>query len=188
MIYETHVKGMTKLHPAVPEELRGTYAGMAHPEVVRHLTELGVTAVELMPVHQFVNDATLQEKGLSNYWGYNTLGFFAPHAAYASSSEVGGQVREFKQMVKDLHAAGLEVILDVVYNHTAEGNDKGPMLSLRGLDNAGYYHLVEGDERHYMDYTGTGNSVDLSSPKALQLVMDSLRYCCLLYTSPSPRD
>ena len=176
VIYETHVKGMTKLHPAVPEELRGTYAGMAHPEVVRHLTELGVTAVELMPVHQFVNDATLQEKGLSNYWGYNTLGFFAPHAAYASSSEVGGQVREFKQMVKDLHAAGLEVILDVVYNHTAEGNDKGPMLSLRGLDNAGYYHLVEGDERHYMDYTGTGNSVDLSSPKALQLVMDSLRY------------
>ena len=116
VIYETHVKGMTKLHPAVPEELRGTYAGMAHPEVVRHLTELGVTAVELMPVHQFVNDATLQEKGLSNYWGYNTLGFFAPHAAYASSSEVGGQVREFKQMVKDLHAAGLEVILDVVYN------------------------------------------------------------------------
>ena len=176
VIYETHVKGMTKLHPAVPEELRGTYAGMAHPEVVRHLTELGVTAVELMPVHQFVNDATLQEKGLSNYWGYNTLGFFAPHAAYASSSEVGGQVREFKQMVKDLHAAGLEVILDVVYNHTAEGNDKGPMLSLRGLDNAGYYHLVEGDERHYMDYTGTGNSVDLSSPKALQLVMDSLRH------------
>lgn len=176
VIYETHVKGMTKLHPAVPEELRGTYAGMAHPEVVRHLTELGVTAVELMPVHQFVNDATLQEKGLSNYWGYNTLGFFAPHAAYASSPEVGGQVREFKQMVKDLHAAGLEVILDVVYNHTAEGNDKGPMLSLRGLDNAGYYHLVEGDERHYMDYTGTGNSVDLSSPKALQLVMDSLRH------------
>ena len=176
VIYETHVKGMTKLHPAVPEELRGTYAGMAHPEVVRHLTELGVTAVELMPVHQFVNDATLQEKGLSNYWGYNTLGFFAPHAAYASSPEVGGQVREFKQMVKDLHAAGLEVIIDVVYNHTAEGNDKGPMLSLRGLDNAGYYHLVDGDERHYMDYTGTGNSVDLSSSKALQLVMDSLRH------------
>ncbi len=176
VVYETHVKGMTMRHPAVPEELRGTYAGMAHPEVVRHLTDLGVTAVELMPVHQFVDDATLQEKGLSNYWGYNTLGFFAPHAAYAASQEVGGQVREFKQMVKDLHAAGLEVILDVVYNHTAEGNDKGPMLSMRGLDNAGYYHLVEGDERHYMDYTGTGNSVDLSSPKALQLVMDSLRH------------
>lgn len=175
VIYETHVKGMTRLHPAVPEELRGTYAGLAHPEVIRHLTDLGVTAVELMPVHQFVDDSTLQDKGLSNYWGYNTLGFFAPHAAYAASSEIGGQVREFKQMVKDLHAAGLEVILDVVYNHTAEGNDKGPMLSLRGFDNAGYYHLVEGDERHYMDYTGTGNSVNLSSPKALQLVMDSLR-------------
>ena len=176
IIYETHVKGMTATHPDVPAELRGTYAGLAHPSVVRHLTDLGVTAVELMPVHQFVHDATLQEKGLSNYWGYNTLGYLAPHAAYASTDEVGGQVREFKQMVKDLHAAGLEVIIDVVYNHTAEGNDKGPMLSMRGLDNAGYYHLVEGDERHYMDYTGTGNSVDLSSPKALQLVMDSLRY------------
>ncbi|MDX2340263.1 glycogen debranching protein GlgX [Micrococcus sp. M4NT] len=176
VVYETHVKGMSRLHPDVPEELRGTYAGMAHPAVVGHLTHLGVTAVELMPVHQFVNDATLQEKGLDNYWGYNTIGFFAPHAAYAAADDLGGQVREFKQMVKDLHAAGLEVILDVVYNHTAEGNDKGPMLSLRGFDNAGYYHLVEGDERHYMDYTGTGNSVDLSSPKALQLVMDSLRY------------
>ncbi|MDY6056160.1 glycogen debranching protein GlgX [Micrococcus sp.] len=176
VIYETHVRGMSQLHPDVPEQLRGTYAGMAHPAVVRHLTELGVTAVELMPVHQFVQDQILQEKGLSNYWGYNTLGYFAPHAAYASTDEVGGQVREFKQMVKDLHAAGLEVIIDVVYNHTAEGNDKGPTLSFRGFDNPGYYHLVEGDERHYMDYTGTGNSVDLSSPKALQLVMDSLRY------------
>ncbi|UBH25662.1 glycogen debranching protein GlgX [Micrococcus porci] len=176
VVYETHVKGLTALHPDVPEELRGTYAGVAHPSVLEHLTSLGVTAVELMPVHQFVNDSILQEKGLSNYWGYNSLGYLAPHAAYSSADTVGGQVHEFKQMVKDLHAAGLEVILDVVYNHTAEGNDKGPLLSFRGFDNAGYYHLVEGDERHYMDYTGTGNSVDLSSPKALQLVMDSLRY------------
>ena len=176
IVYETHVKGMTATHPDVPEHLRGTYAGLAHPAVVEHLTRLGVTAVELMPVHQFVDDATLQDKGLHNYWGYNTLGYLAPHAAYASDGEIGGQVREFKQMVKDLHAAGLEVILDVVYNHTAEGNHLGPMLSLRGLDNAGYYHLMEDDERHYMDYTGTGNSVNLSSPKSLQLVMDSLRY------------
>lgn len=175
VIYETHVKGMTKLHPAVPEE-RGTYAGMAHPEVVRHLTELGVTAVELMPVHQFVNDATLQEKGLSNYWGYNTLGFFAPHAAYASSSEVGGQVREFKQMVKDLHAAGLEVILDVVYNHTAEGNERGPTLSMRGIDNASYYRLMPDDKRFYINDSGTGNTLDLSHPCVLQMVTDSLRY------------
>ncbi|XNY99445.1 glycogen debranching protein GlgX [Micrococcus luteus] len=176
VVYETHVKGMTALHPDLPEELRGTYAGMAHPSVVEHFRRLGVTAVELMPVHQFVNDSTLQEKGLDNYWGYNTLGYFAPHRAYAATDELGGQVREFKQMVKDLHSAGLEVILDVVYNHTAEGNHMGPTLSFRGIDNPGYYHLVEGDERHYMDYTGTGNSVDLSSPKALQLVMDSLRY------------
>ncbi|MDO5634333.1 MAG: glycogen debranching protein GlgX [Micrococcus sp.] len=176
VIYEAHLKGMTQRHPQIPEHLRGTYAGMAHPAMIEHFQRLGVTAVELLPIHQFVNDSVLQDKGLNNYWGYNTLGYFAPHAAYASTEEVGGQVREFKEMVKAYHAAGLEVILDVVYNHTAEGNDLGPLLSFRGLDNAGYYHLVEGDERHYMDYTGTGNSVDLSSSKALQLVMDSLRY------------
>lgn len=176
VIYETHVKGMTKLHPEVPEEARGTYAGLAHPAVLEHLTRLGVTAVELMPVHQFTNDSSLQDKGLSNYWGYNTLGYFAPQNTYSSAGDTGGQVREFKQMVKDLHAAGLEVILDVVYNHTAEGNHMGPTLSFRGIDNVNYYHLVEGDERHYMDYTGTGNSLNLSHPMVLQLVMDSLRY------------
>ncbi|REE03769.1 glycogen debranching protein GlgX [Citricoccus muralis] len=176
VIYETHVKGMTKLHPKVPEEARGTYAGLAHPAVLEHLTKLGVTAVELMPVHQFTNDSSLQDKGLSNYWGYNTLGYFAPQNTYSSAGDTGGQVREFKQMVKDLHAAGLEVILDVVYNHTAEGNHMGPTLSFRGIDNVNYYHLVEGDERHYMDYTGTGNSLNLSHPMVLQLVMDSLRY------------
>ncbi|MEO9247709.1 glycogen debranching protein GlgX [Citricoccus nitrophenolicus] len=176
VIYETHVKGMTKLHPEVPEEARGTYAGLAHPAVLEHLTKLGVTAVELMPVHQFTNDSSLQDKGLSNYWGYNTLGYFAPQNTYSSAGDTGGQVREFKQMVKDLHAAGLEVILDVVYNHTAEGNHMGPTLSFRGIDNVNYYHLVEGDERHYMDYTGTGNSLNLSHPMVLQLVMDSLRY------------
>ncbi|NUL46094.1 glycogen debranching protein GlgX [Cellulosimicrobium funkei] len=176
VIYETHVKGMTKLHPEVPEEARGTYAGLAHPAVVEHLKRVGVTAVELMPVHQFTNDSSLQDKGLSNYWGYNTLGYFAPQNTYSSAGDTGGQVREFKQMVKDLHAAGLEVILDVVYNHTAEGNHMGPTLSFRGIDNVNYYHLVEGDERHYMDYTGTGNSLNLSHPMVLQLVMDSLRY------------
>ncbi|GAA1680817.1 glycogen operon protein GlgX homolog [Citricoccus zhacaiensis] len=176
VIYETHVKGMTKLHPEVPEEARGTYAGLAHPAVLEHLTKLGVTAVELMPVHQFTNDSSLQDKGLSNYWGYNTLGYFAPQNTYSSAGDTGGQVREFKQMVKNLHAAGLEVILDVVYNHTAEGNHMGPTLSFRGIDNVNYYHLVEGDERHYMDYTGTGNSLNLSHPMVLQLVMDSLRY------------
>ncbi|WMY78063.1 glycogen debranching protein GlgX [Citricoccus sp. I39-566] len=176
VIYETHVKGMTKLHPEVPEEARGTYAGLAHPAVLEHLTRLGVTAVELMPVHQFTNDSSLQDKGLSNYWGYNTLGYFAPQNTYSSAGDTGGQVREFKQMVKDLHAAGLEVILDVVYNHTAEGNHMGPTLSFRGIDNVNYYHLLEGDERHYMDYTGTGNSLNLSHPMVLQLVMDSLRY------------
>ncbi|WP_413543921.1 glycogen debranching protein GlgX [Citricoccus nitrophenolicus] len=176
VIYETHVKGMTKLHPEVPEAARGTYAGLAHPAVVEHLTRIGVTAVELMPVHQFTNDSSLQDKGLSNYWGYNTLGYFAPQNTYSSSGDAGEQVREFKQMVKDLHAAGLEVILDVVYNHTAEGNHMGPTLSFRGIDNVNYYHLVEGDERHYMDYTGTGNSLNLSHPMVLQLVMDSLRY------------
>ncbi|WOO98855.1 glycogen debranching protein GlgX [Micrococcus terreus] len=176
VIYETHLKGHTQLHPGVPEEQRGTYAGMAHPKVLEHFNRLGVTAVELMPVHQFTNDYHLQDKGLSNYWGYNTLGYFAPQNTYSASGDRGQQVREFKEMVKAMHAAGLEVILDVVYNHTAEGNHMGPTLSFRGIDNPGYYHLVEGDERHYMDYTGTGNSLDLSNPMVLQMVMDSLRY------------
>jgi glycogen operon protein len=174
-IYETHVKGMTKLHPDVPEEQRGSYAGLAHPAVIDHLSKLGVTAVELMPVHQFVQDATLLEKGLRNYWGYNTVAFFAPHSGYASVRR-GGQVQEFKGMVKALHAAGIEVILDVVYNHTAEGNHLGPTLSFKGIDNAAYYRLVDDDRRFYMDYTGTGNSLNAGHPHALQLIMDSLRY------------
>jgi isoamylase len=176
VIYEAHVKGLTRTHPEVPEELRGTYAGLAHPAVVDHLVSLGVTAVELMPVHQFVQDGVLQDRGLSNYWGYNTIGFFAPHNAYAAHRERGGQVPEFKSMVKALHAAGLEVILDVVYNHTAEGNEKGPTLSFRGIDNASYYRLVDGDWGHYYDTTGTGNSLLMRHPYVLQLIMDSLRY------------
>ncbi|MCL2595899.1 MAG: glycogen debranching protein GlgX, partial [Promicromonosporaceae bacterium] len=176
VLYEAHVKGMTMTHPDIPERLRGTYAGMAHPAIVHHLASLGVTAVELMPVHQFVNDAFLQAKGKSNYWGYNTIGFFAPHNAYAAAGQRGEQVREFKEMVKALHAAGIEVILDVVYNHTAEGNHLGPTLSLRGIDNAAYYRLVDGDEAHYFDTTGTGNSLLMRSSAALQLIMDSLRY------------
>ncbi|WP_232680058.1 glycogen debranching protein GlgX [Nocardioides sp. R-C-SC26] len=175
IIYETHVKGMTALHPDIPEELRGTYAGLAHPAVTDHLTRLGVTAVELMPVHQFVHDNTLREKGLRNYWGYNTLAFLAPHADYAAGDS-GQQVQEFKSMVKALHAAGIEVILDVVYNHTAEGNHLGPTLSFRGIDNAAYYRLVEDDPAYYMDYTGTGNSLNVRHPHSLQLIMDSLRY------------
>ncbi|ASN52569.1 glycogen debranching protein GlgX [Sinomonas sp. R1AF57] len=176
VIYEAHVKGLTQLHPDVPEELRGTYAGVAHPSVVNHLTKLGVTAIELMPVHQFVDDSTLQDKGLHNYWGYNTIGFFAPHAGYSSSGNTGQQVQEFKAMVRTLHRAGIEVILDVVYNHTAEGNHLGPTLSFRGIDNAAYYRLVEDDQQYYMDYTGTGNSLNVRHPHALQLIMDSLRY------------
>ncbi|MER5297822.1 alpha-amylase family glycosyl hydrolase, partial [Streptomyces pharetrae] len=176
VIYEAHVRGMTRTHPEVPPELRGTYAGLAHPAIVEHLTSLGVTAVELMPVHQFVHDGVLQDRGLSNYWGYNTIGFFAPHNAYAADSTGGRQVAEFKAMVKALHAAGLEVILDVVYNHTAEGNEKGPTLSFRGIDNASYYRLVDGDWRHYYDTTGTGNSLLMRHPYVLQLIMDSLRY------------
>ncbi|MEV7609985.1 glycogen debranching protein GlgX [Microbacterium sp. NPDC089320] len=175
VIYEAHVKGLTQLHPDVPEELRGTYAAIAHPAVIEHLVHLGVTALELMPVHQFVNDSTLQEKGLSNYWGYNTLAFFAPHNDYSSSGQHGQQVQEFKAMVRALHAAGIEVILDVVYNHTAEGNHMGPMLSMRGIDNEAYYRLEE-DRRYYTDYTGTGNSLNAGNPHALQLIMDSLRY------------
>src|ERR687898_572297 len=174
-IYEAHVKGLTQLHPDVPEEQRGTYAGLAHPSVTAHLKKLGVTAIELMPVHQFVQDSTLLDQGLRNYWGYNTPGFFAPHADYASSQQ-GQQVQEFKAMVKAMHAAGIEVILDVVYNHTAEGNHLGPTLSFKGIDNPAYYRLVEDDQRYYMDYTGTGNSLNVRHPHSLQLLMDSLRY------------
>jgi isoamylase len=177
IIYEAHVKGLTQLHPDIPEELRGTYAGLAHPAVTDHLTRLGVTTIELMPVHQFIQDSTLLEKGLRNYWGYNTLGFFAPHADYAATGRAPGQqVQEFKSMVKALHAAGIEVILDVVYNHTAEGNHLGPTLSMKGIDNPAYYRLVEDDKRYYMDYTGTGNSLNVRNPHSLQLIMDSLRY------------
>jgi glycogen operon protein len=176
VVYETHVRGFTKLHPAIPEELRGTYAGLAHPAAIGHLTSLGVTAVELMPVHQFVQDHGLVERGLSNYWGYNTIGFLAPHHAYASSGTRGQQVQEFKTMVKALHAAGIELILDVVYNHTAEGNHLGPVLSFKGIDNAAYYRLVDDDQQYYMDYTGTGNSLRVRHPAVLQLIMDSLRY------------
>ena len=176
IIYETHVKGMSMLHPEVPEELRGTYAGMAHPAIIEHLSNLGITAVELMPVHQFVEDTHLQDKGLTNYWGYNTIGFFAPHNGYASTGQRGEQVQEFKAMVKALHAANIEVILDVVYNHTAEGNHMGPTLSFRGIDNASYYRLVDDDKQHYFDTTGTGNALLMRSPAVLQLIMDSLRY------------
>ncbi|MCI1935996.1 MAG: glycogen debranching protein GlgX [Bifidobacteriaceae bacterium] len=176
IIYEAHVRGMTNLNPDIPSDIRGTYAGMAHPSVIDHLTKLGITAVELMPIHQFVNDSFLREKGLSNYWGYNTIGFFAPHNAYSSSGDYGQQVNEFKAMVKAYHAAGIEIILDVVYNHTAEGNYRGPTLSFKGIDNQGYYRLVDGDQQHYFDTTGTGNSLLMRSPHALQLITDSLRY------------
>ena len=176
VIYEAHVRGMTNLNLDVPPDIRGTYAGLAYPSVIEYLRKLGVTAIELMPIHQFVNDSFLQEKGLSNYWGYNTIGFFAPHNAYSSSGQRGEQVNEFKSMVKAYHRAGMEVILDVVYNHTAEGNHMGPTLSFKGIDNASYYRLVEGDQQHYFDTTGTGNSLLMRSPHALQLITDSLRY------------
>ncbi|RAX46994.1 glycogen debranching enzyme GlgX [Arthrobacter sp. AQ5-06] len=176
VIYEAHVKGLTQLHPEIPEEQRGTYAGVAHPSVIAHLQKLGITAIELMPVHQFVNEGTLQDQGLSNYWGYNTIGFFAPQNTYSSTGDTGQQVQDFKAMVRTLHRAGIEVILDVVYNHTAEGNHLGPTLSFKGIDNASYYRLMEGDEKHYMDYTGTGNSLNVRQPHSLQLLMDSLRY------------
>ena len=175
VIYEAHVKGLTMTHPEVPEEIRGTYAAVAHPAIIEHLTALGVTAIELMPVHQFVQDTSLQDRGLSNYWGYNTIGFLAPHNAYAAGGR-GQQVTEFKAMVKALHAADIEVILDVVYNHTAEGNEFGPTICFRGLDNASYYRLVDGAKEHYYDTTGTGNSLLMRSPHVLQLIMDSLRY------------
>ncbi len=176
VIYELHVKGFTYLHPEVPEPLRGTYAGLATPTVIDYLKSLGVTAVELLPVHQHVDDRFLVERGLSNYWGYNTLSFFAPDIRYSQPGMPGEHVREFKSMVKSLHAAGIEVILDVVYNHTAEGNHLGPTLALRGIDNRSYYRLVSDNRRYYMDYTGTGNSLNMLNARALQLIMDSLRY------------
>ncbi|HWD08621.1 MAG TPA: glycogen debranching protein GlgX [Actinomycetota bacterium] len=181
VVYEVHVKGLTMRHPDVPEAQRGTYAGLASPPVIDYLTRLGVNAVELMPVHQFIHDHHLVQRGLRNYWGYNSVGFLAPHNGYSSFgvNPGGEQVPEFKFMVKTLHEAGIEVILDVVYNHTAEGSALGPMLSFRGIDNAAYYRLVPEDPRHYMDYTGTGNSLNMRHPSALQLVMDSLRYWIL---------
>jgi glycogen operon protein len=172
VIYELHVRGFTKLHPEVPEELRGTFAGLSSPAAISHLSELGVTAVELLPIHGFVDERFLVDRGLNNYWGYNTLSFFAPHARYFAADTLG----EFKTVVQHLHAAGIEVILDVVYNHTAEGNQLGPTLSFRGIDNKAYYRLVPGDERHYLDFTGCGNALNLHHPRILQLVMDSLRY------------
>ncbi len=176
VIYEVHVKGYSERNPMVPENLRGTYAGLAHPASINYLKMLGVTAVELLPVHHFIDDGHLIDKGLSNYWGYNTLGYFAPMARYSSVGDAGGQVAEFKQMVKDLHAAGLEVILDVVYNHTCEGNRMGPILSWKGVDNKTYYRQVQDNPRYYMDYTGTGNTLNLHNPQVLKMVMDSLRY------------
>jgi isoamylase len=175
VIYEAHVKGLTMTHPDVPAEIRGTYAGIAHPAIIDHLSALGITAIELMPVHQFVQDTSLQAKGLTNYWGYNTIGFLAPHNDYARGRR-GEQVTEFKAMVKALHAADIEVILDVVYNHTAEGNEFGPTLCFRGIDNAAYYRLVDDAKDHYYDTTGTGNSLLMRHPHVLQLIMDSLRY------------
>ncbi|MEO8461684.1 MAG: glycogen debranching protein GlgX, partial [Chloroflexota bacterium] len=179
VIYEVHVRGFTATHPDIPAEIRGTYAGMAHPVAVAYLHSLGVTAVELLPVHHFVHDARLVARGLRNYWGYNSIGFLAPHAGYASVSAGNAQVSEFKAMVKALHAADIEVILDVVYNHTAEGNHLGPMLSFKGIDNAAYYRLRNDDRRRYMDYTGTGNTLNVRHPHSLQLIMDSLRYWIL---------
>jgi len=175
VIYEVHVKGATARHPDIEDELRGKYGGLAHPAFIEHLHSLGVTTVELLPVHQFIHDSHLVEQGLRNYWGYNSIGFLAPHNDYARR-QTGEQVQEFRQMVKDLHTAGFEVILDVVYNHTAEGNHLGPTLSMKGFDNPAYYRLVDGDEFHYFDFTGTGNSLNMRHPHTLQLVMDSLRY------------
>jgi isoamylase len=179
IIYETHVRGFSIKNPDVPENLRGTYAGLACPSSLRHLKRLGVTAVELMPVHHFVNDSHLVEKGLTNYWGYNTLGYFAPDSHYSSTGENGNQVAEFKAMIKTLHREGIEVILDVVYNHTSEGNHMGPMLSMRGIDNTTYYRLMADSPRYYMDYTGTGNTLNVRNPQVLKLIMDSLRYWVL---------
>jgi glycogen operon protein len=179
VIYEAHVKGMTKTHPGIPQELRGTYAGLAHPAIIDHLKALNVTAIELMPVHQFLHDHRLLQLGLRNYWGYNTFGFLAPHYQYASTRKPGGAVAEFKAMVRAFHEAGIEVILDVVYNHTAEGNHLGPTINFRGIDNAQYYRLNDEDQRFYKDFTGTGNSLNVRHPHTLQLIMDSLRYWVL---------
>ena len=179
VIYEMHVKGFTKLHPGVPEGMRGMYAGLSSEEAIRHLKDLGVTAVELMPVQHHAYDHHLIQRGLSNYWGYNTLAFFAPDVRYAMDFTLGGSVREFKTLVRNLHDVGLEVILDVVYNHSAEGNHLGPTLSLRGIDNASYYRLVEDNPRYYMDFTGCGNTLNMVHPRVLQLIMDSLRYWVL---------
>ncbi|WP_210464813.1 glycogen debranching protein GlgX [Rufibacter roseolus] len=179
IIYEAHVKGFTQTHPDIPEEIRGTYAGIAHPVTIQYLLDLGVTAIELLPVHHFVTDWYLLDKGLTNYWGYNTIGFFAPDVRYSSSGVLGQQVIEFKNMVKALHKAGIEVILDVVYNHTGEGNERGPTLSFKGIDNASYYRLVDDNQRYYMDYTGTGNTLNANLPSVLRLIMDSLRYWIL---------
>ncbi|MBA2463220.1 MAG: glycogen debranching protein GlgX, partial [Actinobacteria bacterium] len=176
VIYETHVKGFTKTHPEIREELRGTYAGLASEPSIAYLRELGVTAVELLPVHAIADEAFLHERDLTNYWGYSTIGFFAPHSGYAATGTRGQEIREFKGMVKALHLAGIEVILDVVYNHTAEGNQLGPMLSFKGVDNAAYYRLMPNDLRFYMDFTGTGNSLNVVHPSVLRLIMDSLRY------------
>jgi isoamylase len=179
IIYETHVKGFTRLHPDIPDEIRGSYAALGHPVTIQYLKDLGITALELMPVHHFITDRHLVERNLTNYWGYNTIGFFAPDVRYSSSGVLGQQVVEFKNMVKELHKAGIEVILDVVYNHTGEGNHMGPTLSFRGIDNASYYRLVEYDCRFYMDYTGTGNTLNAMQPTVLRLIMDSLRYWIL---------
>jgi isoamylase len=176
VIYEAHVKGMTETHPSIPEALRGTYAGLAHPAIIDHLKSLNVTAIELMPVHQFLHDSRLRDLGLRNYWGYNTFGFFAPHNQYAATPQAGNAVNEFKYMVRTFHEQGIEVILDVVYNHTAEGNHLGPTINFRGIDNAAYYRLVDEDLRFYKDFTGTGNSLNARHPHTLQLIMDSLRY------------
>ena len=178
IIYETHVKGFTQLHPDIPKEIRGTYAGLAHPVTINYLKQLGITAIELLPIHHFITDRHLYERGLTNYWGYNSVGFFAPDVRYSSSGVLGEQVVEFKHMVKEMHKAGIEVILDVVYNHTGEGNHMGPTISFRGIDNASYYRLTE-DNRYYMDYTGTGNTLNAMMPNVLRLIMDSLRYWVL---------
>jgi len=179
VIYEAHVRSMTARHPKIPDALKGTYAGLAHPAMIDHLTSLGVTAVELMPVHQFVSEQVLAGKGLTNYWGYDTIGYFAPHNSYSSAGDDGGQVGEFKSMVKELHAAGIEVLLDVVFNHTGEGDQLGPTLCFRGIDNAAYYRLRDDDPRYNVDYSGCGNSLQMRHPQVLELVMDSLRYWLL---------
>jgi glycogen operon protein len=179
IIYEAHVKGLTMTHPGIPDDIRGSYVAIAHPVIIEHLVSLGVTAVELLPVHQFVIDTHLVDQGLSNYWGYNTIGFLAPHNGYASALDLGQQATEFKTMVKSLHDADIEVILDVVYNHTAEGNELGPTIAFRGIDNAAYYRLVDDAKQHYYDTTGTGNSLLMRNPHVPQLIMDSLRYWAL---------